>query len=118
MNTQATACLHCGDEIAQPRTGRPRKYCSSACRTMAYDRRQLNIDATLVDLHAECDGICYLCETPIDLTVTGPLGPSIDHVQATYRGGNNERSNLALTHLRCNIVKSGRYACPHCSAPI
>jgi 5-methylcytosine-specific restriction endonuclease McrA len=69
------------------------------------------------ELHAECDGICYLCETPIDLTASGAAAPSIDHVQATYVGGRNVLTNIRLTHQRCNVVKSGRLVCPHCQRP-
>ena len=120
MASQVTgsACLHCNAEIEQPRTGRPRRYCSSSCRTMAYKRRQLNIDATLADLHAEADGVCYLCGDTINLEVVGMDGPSIDHELASINGGGNRVENIRITHLRCNVTKCGRVLCPHCDRPL
>jgi hypothetical protein len=33
-------CAYCNDEITQPATGRPRKYCSPACSQAAYRERK------------------------------------------------------------------------------
>ncbi len=36
----STACLCCGAELVQPRTGRPKRYCSTACRVAGYRERK------------------------------------------------------------------------------
>lgn len=47
-----TACVRCGTRLENPKTtGRPRVYCSPACRKAAYDdRRSGNKDATKVQV--------------------------------------------------------------------
>ncbi len=55
---------------------------------------------TSMDIYARDDGICQLCEQPVDLDA--PLGPealSIDHID---REGPHTRANCRLTHLFCN----------------
>lgn len=36
----APMCLVCGKPLVQPETGRPRRFCSSACRQKDYRERQ------------------------------------------------------------------------------
>jgi len=45
-----TTCHQCGVKIAQRPNGRPRLYCSSACRQAAYRRRQNVCSATFFDM--------------------------------------------------------------------
>lgn len=40
MSRVRRVCASCADPIAQPTVGRPRMYCSPACRQRAYDRRR------------------------------------------------------------------------------
>lgn len=62
---------------------------------------------TVIQL-AERDGtICYICESDIDLGLSGldRFGPTIDHVIPLALGGTNDDSNLRLTHRDCNTKK-------------
>jgi 5-methylcytosine-specific restriction endonuclease McrA len=55
-------------------------------------------------------GHCWICERRIDaeLTFPHPLSPSIDHVIPLNRGGGHVMSNVAMSHLRCNISKQDK----------
>ena len=57
---------------------------------------------------AERDGLdCYLCGAALTLSSKhpDPLYASVDHVHPLARGGSNDRSNLRLAHLVCNLRK-------------
>jgi hypothetical protein len=41
MSETPSKCGWCGRRIEQPRTGRPRKWCSRYCRQRGYERRRL-----------------------------------------------------------------------------
>lgn len=41
-----TRCARCGAEMEQAATGRPRRYCSDACRTADYRRRVTKVNRT------------------------------------------------------------------------
>lgn len=43
-----------------------------------------------------------------DVAYTNPLYASVDHVIPLAQGGQHERSNLACSHLRCNLAKGHR----------
>ncbi len=56
----------------------------------------------------ERDGAaCYLCTAGLSLATRypDPLFASVDHVIPLARGGTNDRANLRLTHLVCNLRK-------------
>ena len=46
-----TACAWCGKDIASSGRGRPRKYCSQACRQRAYEQRN-NVSGTAIPANA------------------------------------------------------------------
>ena len=48
---------------------------------------------------------CWICGQPVDKTLTGPEGPSVDHVIPRRDGGTNQLDNLRLAHLRCNSAR-------------
>ncbi|MEU4133646.1 HNH endonuclease [Streptomyces wuyuanensis] len=65
---------------------------------------------TLAEI-AERDGFrCQLCGDPVPMDVKVPeaLAPTIDHIVAVLRGGDDTRANVQLAHFRCNSVKGPR----------
>lgn len=52
-------------------------------------------------------GKCWICSGPVDpvLAYPHPMSKSWDHVTPVNRGGAHNMANIALSHLRCNIVK-------------
>lgn len=48
------------------------------------------------------DGICYLCDSPIDPNSDW----HIDHIQPLSRGGKHSYDNTAPTHFDCNVLKA------------
>jgi 5-methylcytosine-specific restriction endonuclease McrA len=81
----------------------------------SYMRRALTSAAVAgdVDLRLlwvrQC-GVCSLCSRPIDhaLTWPDPLSKSVDHIVPLSKGGTHEQSNLAWTHLVCNLKKGAK----------
>lgn len=54
-------------------------------------------------------GICYLCGTPVDMTLRRhPMAPHFDHVIPLSKGGPHSMDNIRLTHARCNYRKAAR----------
>lgn len=56
------------------------------------------------------EGICYLCESPIDMTLPKghPMTLSFDHVIPLSKGGPHSMENVRTTHARCNFKKGAR----------
>ncbi|CAF21486.1 MULTISPECIES: hypothetical protein [Corynebacterium] len=50
-NQQTTKCSWCGKDVASTGRGRPRKYCSQACRQRAYEQRN-NVSGTSIPAEA------------------------------------------------------------------
>lgn len=48
---QVPSCSWCGKDIASSGRGRPRKYCSQACRQRAYEQRN-NVSGTAIPAEA------------------------------------------------------------------
>lgn len=55
---------------------------------------------------------CGICSDPVDkqLRYPDPMSASLDHVVPISLGGDHVASNLQCAHLRCNMLKSNRYA--------
>jgi 5-methylcytosine-specific restriction endonuclease McrA len=53
---------------------------------------------------------CKICGDEVDLNAEpkDPFRGSVDHIVPRSRGGSNHPSNLQLSHLWCNQVKSDR----------
>ena len=64
----------------------------------------------LADLLVRDQYRCYLCGDQIDAALAhpDPLSPSVDHIVALANGGSDLRTNVAATHLICNIRKGAR----------
>ncbi|MFP7365794.1 hypothetical protein SFC07_08495 [Corynebacterium callunae] len=50
-NHQVSTCSWCGSDFAPTGRGRPRKYCSQACRQRAYEQRN-NVSGTTIPAEA------------------------------------------------------------------
>lgn len=64
---------------------------------------------TLAEIAARDGYRCGICEAPdvnMSLVVPHPLAPTIDHVVALARGGDDMRANVQLAHFSCNCRKS------------
>jgi len=55
----------------------------------------------LAQIHAYFNGICALCGKYVELD-----DASRDHIVPRAAGGGNEKSNIQLTHKKCNNLKS------------
>ena len=125
-------CFRCD----KPVTGRQRnaKWCSERCAVKAWQEANRDRYLELGRRHAsrrraqilavECENFteadvrmtygddCYLCDGRINFRLRWPnrKSPSLDHVQPLSRGGAHALSNVAMTHLDCNMRKNASEA--------
>lgn len=111
-------CLHCGNQLSQSMRS-DAKFCSRVCNNKAHAlQRKLRARTGQEDkpgyIRAEIckrdNWECQLCGEPVDpeLTHPHPMSPSLDHITPVAHGGNNDPSNLRLTHLICNLQRGTR----------
>ncbi|MCW2848160.1 MAG: hypothetical protein JWR90_2134 [Marmoricola sp.] len=97
-------CATCG-ETFDPSTSAVRKYCGRRCRP---SRASVGVNnRRSVERLAREDGwMCQLCKEPIDPNLYWPnlRAGSVDHIVQVQHGGNDDRANLRLTHLTCNLA--------------
>jgi hypothetical protein len=109
-----TPCQVCGDWIPLVRrNGRAiARRGTLTCLVCRPQVRLRKLDVSVESLAAEHGPICRICGCFVDLTLASPdpLRASIDHIIPRARGGTDERSNLQLCHLHCNVIKGASVA--------
>lgn len=98
------ACQFCRGELPAPAaTGRPRRFCSQACRQRTYVTKAWR---TVIEAPAD-DDPCAICGKW--------LGPryEMDHIIPVSRGGSGDPSNLQWVHPACNRSKGDKVFVPH-----
>lgn len=62
---------------------------------------------TLAEIIERDGSRCHLCGLKVNAALSGmnPKGPTIDHLVPLSAGGHDCRSNVALAHRRCNVVR-------------
>ena len=84
-------------------------------KTTAQNRRTRQAGVFVESISTKKIGVrdgwhCYLCDLPIDpsLKNRNPLMPSLDHVIPISKGGLHSKSNVRITHYRCNLEKNAK----------
>lgn len=101
-------CVGCGKRIELATGARRINATVKLCRRCRIDKRKHGVS---VEQLAVRDGIaCGICGEDVDMAAakTDRMRPSVDHAIPRARGGTNDPSNLQLSHLWCNQVKSDR----------
>lgn len=107
-------CLECNKTFFQEKLPSKTKYCSLQCtkRVAKRKRRALKREAYVEEVYLAAlvlrdNGICKICNKPVDLAVAVPdnLAPTIDHVIPLSRGGEHSYGNCQLAHFLCNSQK-------------
>lgn len=75
---------------------------------MKLDAYRAPVDAA--DIWQRDEGICQLCNLPIDPTLVFPhrMSKTLDHVIPLIHDGTHEPDNVQLAHLACNSGKRDR----------
>lgn len=126
MRPQVTVvCARCGRASTYVQVTSLRRYCSKACAVRAggseRDHRKrdgrrtsgplgklVRVDRTTI---GDRDGwICHICGAAVDRTKRYPdrRSPSLDHLTPLAAGGRHEPSNVAISHLGCNLERGTR----------
>lgn len=117
-------CEVCGRAVDYPGLGRPKQYCSDACRSKSEAARcshriskatrratERGVDAERFDPIEvlERDGWrCHMCarQTPKRLRGSNdPRAPELDHIVPISKGGKHTRLNTACACRACNGAK-------------
>ena len=115
-------CRHCGRETTYVQVTSPRRCCSRACAVRAgaqkrdYAERHRQATAGPLGKTVRVDRAsigdrdgwrCHICREPVDPTrrAPDPKAPSLDHLIPLAAGGRHEPSNVALSHLGCNVKR-------------
>lgn len=100
------ACLTCG-RTYDPGRSAARKYCSAICKPSGHIARSVNKRAWVERLGTEDGWTCWICQEAVDpaLYWPNPRAGSVDHYVPVRDHGTDERSNLRLTHLACNLAR-------------
>lgn len=113
---RSVQCRQCGCSIDLDETTRSGKVRRSDVKICATCRRakSLRHKVSVGELFARGDVDCGICGGAVDRTLAypDPMSPSIDHVVPFAHGGTHDLTNLQLSHLRCNHVKSDRIIIP------
>lgn len=105
-------------------------YCSDKCKKRMNNRKKemkrrhkiiVDKDITLEKLCKRDNGICYLCNKPVDWNdfkyeirsgvktfIQGNNYPNIEHVKPQAKGGVDSWENVKLAHMYCNAIKNDK----------
>jgi 5-methylcytosine-specific restriction endonuclease McrA len=105
----ARLCPTCGNKF-DPGNSSVRIYCGKRCKPSGRIAGSVNNRRWVEKLGREDGWICWLCDSPIDPELYWPHlnAGSVDHVVHVSNGGTDERSNLRLAHLTCNVSRQNR----------
>ncbi|MFC0504956.1 HNH endonuclease [Micromonospora costi] len=100
------SCVTCGKEF-DPGGSAVRKYCGKRCKPSGRIAGSVNKRSWVEKLGGQDGWKCWLCELPVDPSLYWPhrWAGSVDHVVHVSNGGTDERSNLRLAHLTCNVSR-------------
>ena len=120
---KSVACVQCGS-VTQQRMGRPRKFCSEACKRASAGfkeqckaakkrrrarKRGVRCETVNVLRIFERDKwVCHLCGVKTKKKLRGtcdPLAPELDHVVPLSLGGAHAPDNVACSCRQCNGFK-------------
>lgn len=106
-------CVTCGCDF-DPGDGRARKYCGKTCKPSGRIAGSVNKRSWVLLLGNEDGWHCWLCELPVNrgLYWPNPDAGSVDHILPVSLGGIDDRSNLRLAHLRCNVSRKNKLIAP------
>ena len=60
------------------------------------------------DLHGLQEGVCFICQRPLDLEAVDGNRPEVEYIQPLEAGGADVPENLALVHLTCASTRTIR----------
>jgi 5-methylcytosine-specific restriction endonuclease McrA len=94
----------------QWRKANPEKAAAVHQRRRARKKDAFVEEVCLLKLYESCDGICYLCDEPVDFTAPTkhPKSATLDHIVPLARGGTHDEGNCALACYRCNVRKKDK----------
>lgn len=90
---EAIACVKCGGPIAEAAaTGRPKKYCSPACRRSAeHEIRRVNVLLGKLEQQASHARLGYGCSTPASIAkLEGEIAHQEARLRALLEGGTED----------------------------
>ena len=106
------SCVRCGSSIDLLSLSKAGQFIRTDTKMCAKCRsaRHLRHGFSVLELSARDGSDCGICAQPVDMSLSfpHPLSPSVDHVIPYARGGSHDMSNLQVSHLRCNHIKSDR----------
>jgi 5-methylcytosine-specific restriction endonuclease McrA len=114
---QIRFCKGCAKQYTPKRNDQ--LFCSSECRNWHKDQlkdardRQFNNQKTPAfkrRVFFKSEGICGICNLPIDLRLKypDPMSFSIDHIVPRSQGGTHAMHNLQASHLSCNYKRQNK----------
>lgn len=90
---EAAACVKCGSPITEaPTTGRPKKYCSPACRRSAeHEIRRVNVLLGKLEERASNARLGFGCSTPGSIAnLEGEIARHEARLRALLEGGTED----------------------------
>ena len=113
----ARKCIGCAVDFTT--SNNQKLYCSADCRKWITEQMKRQRDKDYQNartpsfkrrIYFASDGICGICEHPIDLRLKWPnlMSYSIDHIVPRSLGGTHGANNLRAAHLGCNAKRGNK----------